>query len=92
MYSEKKNIYISILFIKLDPDESIFEKVCNVSICTLHTREKNYVKALFTSEAYVKNEFHYHSVTKKHNFDETVLSNWTSYLGEGVHINTVSTI
>ncbi|XP_023324842.1 uncharacterized protein LOC111698676 [Eurytemora carolleeae] len=58
----------------------LYDQYYNGSSRNPTEQEKNYVKALFTSEAYVKNEFHYHSVTKKHNFDETVLSNWTSYL------------
>ena len=48
----------------------------------LFCSEANNVKSLFTSEAYVKSEFHYHAVTKKHAFDASVLKNWTLYLGK----------
>ena len=42
--------------------------------------ETEFMKALFRSENYVKNEFRYHRITRKgHNYD-TKLTNWTAYL------------
>lgn len=42
--------------------------------------EKEFMKSLFKSETYVKNEFRYHRITSKGHSVETQLSNWTAYL------------
>ena len=42
--------------------------------------EREFMKTLFRSEAYVKNEFRYHRITRKGHSYETQLSNWTAYL------------
>ena len=42
--------------------------------------ERQFMKKLFRSEAYVKNEFRYHRITRKGHSYDTQLSNWTAYL------------
>ena len=42
--------------------------------------EQEFMRNLFTSETFVKHEFRYHRITRRGHFDESQLSNWTSYL------------
>ena len=44
--------------------------------------EQEFMRSLFTSETFVKNEFRYHRITRKGSFDEEQLGNWTAYLDQ----------
>ena len=43
--------------------------------------EQEFMRTLFTSETFVKNEFRYHKITRKGHFvEDDQLGNWTAYL------------
>ena len=54
-----------IILVRLTVKTFMKKSVKECSHPVVNFREENYVKSLFTSEAYVKAEFHYHSGTSK---------------------------